>query len=236
MRVVASASWGAVVLSAGLALVGCDDPQEPSFSDTADSTTAGTLTGDTAAAGSTAAAGATAGVAETAGTTAAAAGSTDSSAAGTGATGGTTTAGTADPYASAGTTGSAGTTDSASTTESDDTTAAGSGATFAEVYTNVLQANACATCHSAALAGTSSNVVLDDMTTAYETLVADAWESGQCAGETLVVPGDCESSVLYQKVSAMATCGSAMPPGSMTALPEAQLTLLCDWITGGAQP
>jgi hypothetical protein len=64
----------------------------------------------------------------------------------------------------------------------------------------------------------------------------DATTSGQCTGRRRVVPGDPGSSVLYEKIANMPSCGEAMPtPGSnMPMLGAAQIAVVRDWIMAGA--
>ena len=51
----------------------------------------------------------------------------------------------------------------------------------------------------------------------------------------LIVPGDCEKSLLYNKLSqATPVCGRRMPLSSMTT-PQSSLDLLCAWIKAGAK-
>ena len=53
----------------------------------------------------------------------------------------------------------------------------------------------------------------------------------------IIVPFDCQSSVLFQKLnatSAFQVCGAPMPLGRTDPFPQAQLDLLCAWIDAGA--
>lgn len=47
----------------------------------------------------------------------------------------------------------------------------------------------------------------------------------------MLVPGDADGSLLFQKLSASPPCGSPMPLGPQ-ALSEAELGCISDWIGG----
>ena len=84
--------------------------------------------------------------------------------------------------------------------------------------------NHCATCHSAA----SASGGLDLETDPYAAIVnIDA-----SAGGALVLPGDAENSVLYQRIAGLS--GSIMPPGG--ALDAALVDTVGAWIDDGASP
>jgi uncharacterized membrane protein len=106
-------------------------------------------------------------------------------------------------------------------------------ATFDSVFTGVLSAG-CGGCHNTASA--MAGLDLSTPAIAYAALVnKDASASSACAGKgKLVVPGNCESSVLYSKLLPAPVCGSTMPLG-MPALGDAQRSGLCDWIKAGAK-
>lgn len=55
--------------------------------------------------------------------------------------------------------------------------------------------------------------------------------SGACGG-TLVVPGDADASLLYQKVADLQDCGGVMPPSG--ALSAASISIFEGWINDGA--
>lgn len=82
--------------------------------------------------------------------------------------------------------------------------------------------NQCAVCHSAA--GASGGLDLE--TDPYGAIVDVASSSGG----TLVVPGDAQESVLYQRMAGLS--GSIMPPGG--ALDASVVELVATWIDAGA--
>jgi hypothetical protein len=59
----------------------------------------------------------------------------------------------------------------------------------------------------------------------------------QCGGKgKLIDPGNCEGSVLYDKIAnAMPKCGRRMPLATST-VPQATIDKLCAWIKAGAKP
>jgi hypothetical protein len=109
---------------------------------------------------------------------------------------------------------------------------------FASIYDNLLKT--CVSCHSAT--GAYKQLVIDfaSKDTAYATLVGKMTVMGSgalCGGKTLVKAGDCENSVLYQKLKytkgAPQLCGEPMPlAGTMVAANVSQA--VCDWIKAGA--
>lgn len=108
--------------------------------------------------------------------------------------------------------------------------------TFKNVYLNVL-VTACPSCHM--MGGVIGSPDLTSMETAYTSMIdkdATAMQPGQCMGKgKLIVPGDCEKSLLYNKLSqATPVCGRRMPLSSMTT-PQSSLDLLCAWIKAGAK-
>jgi len=120
--------------------------------------------------------------------------------------------------------------------------AAGGGATFTEVFN--LLAGGCATggyCHAAG--GGTSKLALVDQASAYTALAGvpgmgmAAPGSGKMGCSTSMVvrvkAGDPDNSLLMQKLEGKQTCGDVMPPGGM--LLPAELKLVRDWITAGAQ-
>lgn len=113
-------------------------------------------------------------------------------------------------------------------------------ADFASIYTNLL--TTCVSCHSAT--GAYKQLVIDFATkdTAYATLVgktAVMGNGGMCGGRTLVKAGDCENSLLYQKIKyptgSPQLCGMSMPFGAALP-PPAVSQAVCDWIKAGAKP
>jgi hypothetical protein len=120
--------------------------------------------------------------------------------------------------------------------------AAGGGATFTEVFN--LLAGGCATggyCHAAG--GGTSKLALVDQASAYTALAGVAGMgmaapgSGKMGCSTSMIvrvkAGDPDNSLLMQKLEGKQTCGDVMPPGGM--LLPAELKLVRDWITAGAQ-
>jgi len=79
--------------------------------------------------------------------------------------------------------------------------------------------------------------------TAYASLVdkdASMMAPGACGGMgKLVTPGNCETSLLYLKLTqSMPKCGRRMPLSSDTMpqiLPQASIDMLCAWIKAGAK-
>jgi hypothetical protein len=108
--------------------------------------------------------------------------------------------------------------------------------TWDSIYTNVL--SQCVGCHKP-----GSEFAALDLSTkegAYTALIDKAGAaSGNCAARKLVIPGNCQDSVLYTKlqpkeaVAMGKVCGGQMPKGGMP-IPAAQLQAVCDWINAGA--
>lgn len=110
---------------------------------------------------------------------------------------------------------------------------------FDSIYVNVFEGE-CRACHiSNGPYSNDQSVELDDVDHAYASLVGpSAFAGGQCDGRgALVVPGDCEGSLLYQKLlpegEAMNPCGDPMPLGG-NALSADTLAAICEWIDMGA--
>jgi hypothetical protein len=185
------------------------------------------------------------------GTAAPAGGSPSTAAAGSSAAGGTTpstsSAGSAAPSSG----GSAGA--SAGAAGKPASSAAGSGApttppagnnpapkgSFREVY-NLALRDMCMSCH--ATGGIFGSPDLGSPEKAYDSLVdkdASTMAPGQCGGMgKLVTPGNCETSILYSKLTQqMPLCGRRMPLSSdampQLLAPEA-IEALCTWIKAGA--
>jgi hypothetical protein len=113
-------------------------------------------------------------------------------------------------------------------------------AKFSEIYAMMfpMATNArCDACHSMP-ANDIANGNLEMGTTqmsAYMALVGQTSKSSRCMSKTLVVPGQPEMSLLYQKLSsATPPCGSRMPLGG-TAFSDAQLEMIRSWIAAGAK-
>lgn len=100
--------------------------------------------------------------------------------------------------------------------------------TFARVYAEIIQPG-CG-CHVSGAGGLS----MPDAAAAHAALVEQpANGTGPCAGETRVISGDAQSSVLYRKLSGTNLCGAAMPMGGQPISSE-KLQLLEAWIGAGA--
>ena len=100
----------------------------------------------------------------------------------------------------------------------------------------------CASCHKPGSVFGSPDFTTPD--TAYASLVdKDASmmsPPGQCGGMgKLVTPGNCDTSLLYLKLTqAMPKCGRRMPLGADNAppaFPQASFDALCAWIKAGAK-
>lgn len=175
--------------------------------------------------------------------TAATAGTKASTAtAGTAAPSATATAGTpATATATAGSGGAATTPPSAAAAGSSGTaTSAAPMGSFRAAYEMALR-DMCMGCHTPdALIGSPNLATLDK---AYDSLVdkdATTMAPGQCMGMgKLVTPGNCETSLLYNKIAEdTPKCGRHMPLGSdtmPTRLPPAALEAVCAWIKAGAK-
>lgn len=113
--------------------------------------------------------------------------------------------------------------------------------TFAGVYAGVL-GGSCKSCHNGdaenPFAGQQA-LVFDSEEAAYDSLVGpSALSGGACSGRELVVPGDCQGSLLYQKLlfeneGAASFCGSPMPLAG-APLSQAAKDAVCQWIDAGA--
>jgi len=106
-------------------------------------------------------------------------------------------------------------------------------ATFAEVYSTILQPT-CSVCHTPG--GIGSFQDFSSQSSAYTALVGVKASGPSCgsSGETRVVAGNASQSLLFQKVSeANPPCGAPMPLGG-PPLSSAQTTLVEDWINAGA--
>ena len=112
-----------------------------------------------------------------------------------------------------------------------------SSATFSSFYNSVLTPK-CLSCHTAG--GPFSAMTPLDFTTpatAYASLFnKDSSTTGMCGGRKLITPGNCDTSLLYEKLlqpPAAIVCGARMPLTG-DPVPAAMLTPLCDWIKAGA--
>lgn len=69
-----------------------------------------------------------------------------------------------------------------------------------------------------------------DLRLSYERMVNVT--AGSCSEFELITPGNCDTSLIYLKVTNPG-CGGIMPP-SGPAVPQEDIDLLCDWIEDGA--
>ena len=72
-----------------------------------------------------------------------------------------------------------------------------------------------------------------DRAAAYAALLGPASTSAKCGGQSYVVPGKPEQSLLLSKVSG-APCGDRMPLGG-GGLPANQIEMIRSWIAAGAK-
>jgi hypothetical protein len=99
----------------------------------------------------------------------------------------------------------------------------------------------CTSCHMTG--GIFSSPDLSSMDKAYDSLVdkdASTMAPGACTGKgKLVTPGNCETSIIYQKITQdMPMCGRHMPLSSDSApqrVPQEGVDALCAWIKAGAK-
>lgn len=111
---------------------------------------------------------------------------------------------------------------------------------FLAAYTLALR-DKCMSCH--AQGGIFGSPDLSSPDRAYESLVdkdASTMAPGQCAGQgKLVTPGNCETSIVYSKITQMTPiCGRRMPLSSDASpqlIPQEGIDALCDWIKAGAK-
>jgi hypothetical protein len=94
----------------------------------------------------------------------------------------------------------------------------------------------CNFCHALQATETSNGKLQmgEDKASAYAALVGKTSSSSRCGGRPLVVPGDPDGSLLYQKLSEPPPCGSRMPLGG-AQLTEAQREMVRSWIAAGAK-
>jgi hypothetical protein len=111
---------------------------------------------------------------------------------------------------------------------------------FEYVY-NIALRDLCTTCHTSM--GLFSSPDLSNPAKAYDSLVnkdASTMMPGQCTGKgKLITPGNCETSIIYSKISqTMPLCGRHMPLSSDTMptfVPKEGIDALCAWIKAGAK-
>lgn len=110
--------------------------------------------------------------------------------------------------------------------------------TFTNVYSTVFMSMQCPQCHKEG--GVFGSPDFSSKDKAYTSLVGmDASTMnppGACSGMgKLVVAGDCDMSLLYNKISQdMPKCGRRMPLSS-TTVTKAGIDLVCAWIKAGAK-
>lgn len=233
--------YATYVMCGALCLIGCAS-NEPDPS-TQSNTTAAGMAAPTANAGTpgTAAGGSTA---PAAGGSTGTAGSSANGTAGkpaTGGSGGTTTATAAGSGAGGSGSGTAGASSAAAGSggSASPGTAAPKGS-FLAAYTLALR-DMCMSCH--AMGGIFGSPDLSSPDRAYESLVdkdASMMAPGQCGGKgKLVTPGNCETSIVYSKITSMTPiCGRRMPLSSDAApqlIPQEGIDALCEWIKAGAK-
>ena len=107
--------------------------------------------------------------------------------------------------------------------------AARSTASFDSIQANVFE-QVCEHCHSGANAPAGLRL---DAANSYAMLVGVA--SVERSNVLRVAPGDPNNSYLIQKLEGTAGVGERMPAG-LPALPQADINIIRQWITDGAQP
>ncbi|HEY4181855.1 MAG TPA: hypothetical protein VGM90_33660 [Kofleriaceae bacterium] len=112
--------------------------------------------------------------------------------------------------------------------------------TFTDVYAELFPRQTisqCVFCHANPPNEISNGMfsVGDDQTTAYPALM-DISHSAKCGDTyTLIVPGDPDASLVYQKLALdPPPCGDRMPLGN-DAISKTKLKLVRDWILAGAK-
>ena len=130
------------------------------------------------------------------------------------------------------------TTDScnASTGACVNTAIAGCGATFTQVYQQVIVANGCTSgCHGTTI-GAGGLSMGKTQASAYTSLVNKAVSGSNCAASVYVSPNNAAASLFWLKIAPGATmgCGNAMPP-SGGPLSQTLADLTKSWINAGAQ-
>lgn len=193
-------------------------------------------TGAVAGNPSASAAGSNAGASNNAGMAAPAQGGAGASSAQTPAAGSGATSGSAGTMAAAAAAGSGGSTAGAGAPGND----APPKGSFLAVYTLALR-DMCMSCH--AVGGIFGSPDLSSPDRAYESLVdkdASTMAPGACGGMgKLVTPGNCETSLIYNKITQMTPiCGRRMPLSSDAMpqlVPQEGIDALCEWIMAGAK-
>ncbi len=102
---------------------------------------------------------------------------------------------------------------------------------FTEIYTSIVQPR-CGPCHlTAPMRGGMLDLSTQEI--AYSSLIDVTAVCGMGAN-TRVLPGDSTRSLLWRKVAGVDLCGSRMPRGMVAPLDDAQITMIAQWIQGGA--
>ncbi len=110
---------------------------------------------------------------------------------------------------------------------------------FTAIYASLVPSGTkskCSFCHSLPPNKISNgNLSMGmDKAAAYASLVGKMSGSATCAGRRLVVPGQPEQSLFFQKFSSTPPCGGRMPLGA-DPLTDAQLEMVRTWIANGAK-
>ena len=121
-----------------------------------------------------------------------------------------------------------------------DAASAAPAATFTEIYAALFPLGTsaqCNYCHDRPANDKSDGNLAMGHTQAdaYAALVGHVSTSSKCGnGKALVVPGDPDGSLLYQKMTATPGCGDRMPQGA-DPLTDAELAMVRSWIAAGAK-
>jgi hypothetical protein len=103
--------------------------------------------------------------------------------------------------------------------------------TFTNVY--AIVGGSCSPCHTTAPG--SGGLDMSSQGTAYSSLVDQAtFPASECPGNTRVIGGDPEASMMFRKVNGGPDlCGARMPRGR-APLPDGDIALIRAWIAAGA--
>ncbi len=102
------------------------------------------------------------------------------------------------------------------------------GAKFADVYSII--ASKCGTCHTA---NSNGDLKMNSEEAAYAALVGVA--STACAGNTRVIKGDADSSMLVKTLKGTAGCLVARMPKGRAPLSATEIATFESWINAGAE-
>lgn len=111
--------------------------------------------------------------------------------------------------------------------------------TFTEVYAHFFPVEThaqCNKCHSNPENDISNgNLSMGtDKATAYAAIMGATSTSSKCGGQPMVVSGDAEASLFFDKLKSTPTCGGRMPLGG-NELTEQERTMVRSWIDAGAK-